>query len=833
MDNPRPIVVHMIGNAHIDPVWLWRMREGRAEVLATYRSALERMEETPDFVFTSGGTVTYRWVQEDDPAMFAAIQARVAEGRWALVNGWWVQPDCNIPSGESFVRHGLYGQRGLQAMFGRRAVTGYNVDSFGHAGSLPKILRHCGLRYYVFFRPAPGVEKDLPGNLFWWEGDDGTRVLTSRPPLHYPSHGGDILPRIDEAADQAHPEVGHVMCFYGVGNHGGGPTRANLASILQAQARPDGPEVRFSDPDTFFAAASEHAAGLPVLHDELQHHARGCYTAVSRIKWYNRHCEHALLVAERFAALAWHLCGLPYPGEALAQAWEAVLFNQFHDILAGTSIKAACQDTYRAYEQVLATAEEIQERTLDALAAQVDTSGDARTLLLFNPLPWPQRAPVEVDLPVTRERGEDRHGAFRPGEVRITDELGRPMLAQIGQIRHEGAFNYARTTFMAELPPLGYRRYTFDFPRQGLAWSIPQPRPATVLENEYLRLTFDPQTGWLTSLLYKPQGIELLRGPAGVPLAIDDPSDTWSHDVAAFDDVIGRFEAQGDVALIADGPVYQAQRVTTRWRNSTVTLVYRLTKGWDQVTLDVTIDWHEQLTMLKLAFPLNLEAPQSTASIPYGVIQRQDDGGEEPCQSWVDMSGRAGETMAGLTILNDSKYGYSAQDGELRLSLLRSPVYAYHQPRELFPDIVYEYTDQGTQEVRLALVPHIGDWRQADPVRRALALNEPVVARLEPNHAGPWPAASAFVTCEPANVVLTVVKRAEDGDDLILRSYETAGQAVTAEIGLHGTGTVPCAETRQRVPWRPYELKTLRWNPNTGQLREVNGLEEAEGTDGP
>ena len=166
----------MIGNAHIDPVWLWRLDEGRDEVLSTYRAALERMDETPGFIFTSGGAATYRWVQEDDPGLFAVIQQRVAEGRWSLVNGWWVQPDCNIPCGESFVRHGLYGQRALREMFGQQAVTGYNVDSFGHTGSLPQILRGCGLCYYVFFRPAPADrdhpgEKDLPGTLFWWESD--------------------------------------------------------------------------------------------------------------------------------------------------------------------------------------------------------------------------------------------------------------------------------------------------------------------------------------------------------------------------------------------------------------------------------------------------------------------------------------------------------------------------------------------------------------------------------------------------------------------------------------------------------------------------------------
>ncbi len=811
-------IVHMIGNAHIDPVWLWRVEEGRREVLSTYRSAIELMAETEGFVFSSGGAITYRWVQQDDPALFAQIRQRIAEGRWELVNGWLIQPDCNIPCGESFVRQGLYGQRAFEAMFDRRAVTGYNVDSFGHAGSLPQILRGCGLINYVFFRPEPGREKDVPGTLFWWQSDDGSRVLASRPPLHYPSHGGPIADRIDQAAAQTPPDVGHVMCFYGVGNHGGGPTRANLASIQEAMQRPAGPEVRWGRTDCFFDLVRDSGAALPTVHDELQHHARGCYSAVSRLKQYNRRCEHALLTAEKLAALAHRYGGLDYPQASLNAAWERVLFNQFHDIMAGTSLREACQDACEDYEASLRAAQAIIEQALDALSARIDVPDDTRTLFVFNPHPWAQTVPVEATLLPTRHWNEDWRGAFRPGLVHLTDETGRAVSCQVIGIEHSGGHYLLHIAFRDELPALGYRCYAVDVPRDAPAWPGAQPRPATEVENEHLHLRFSPTTGQLIGLQDKRSGVELLRAPLAFQV-IDDPSDTWSHDVVSFDQIVGAFEAAGPVVRAEAGPVRQRVRAVYHWGCSTLTADYILYHGDDQLYLDLHIDWHEQLKMLKLALPLALDKAQSTASIPYGHIRRADDGGEEPCQDWVDLSGARGEHRFGLTVLNDGKYGYDALGNTLRLSLLRSPVFAFHAPRQIEPGVTYHYTDQGEQRVRLALSPHAGDWTPADPVRRAAMLNAPSLAREIAPHTGSWTRAASFVGCSAPNVALTVLKQAEKGGDWILRGYETAGKETEAqiELGMEGSSWA--------VKWQPHQIKTLRLS-REGGLVETNMLEE-------
>ncbi len=840
-------IVHMIGNAHIDPVWLWRLGEGRQEVLSTYRAAIERIGETPGFIFSSGGAITYRWVQKDDPELFAAIRHCVADGSWSIVSGWMIQPDCNIPGGESFVRQGLYGQRAIEEMFGVRAATGYNVDSFGHAGSLPQILRGCGLSNYIFFRPAPGVEKELPGNLFWWESDDGSRVLTSRPPLHYPSHDGDIMERIDAAAAQAPVDVGHVLCFYGVGNHGGGPSKANIASILAAMQRAGGPEVRFGATDAFFDLVRAGGADLPVLHDELQHHARGCYTAVSKIKWYNRKCENALLCAEKFAALAHRYCGLDYPQASLEQAWENVLFNQFHDILAGTSLRQACQDVYEDYETSLRIANQSLDRALAALCTRIDTRGLDRPLIVFNPHPWDVVAPTEAVATPTRRWNQDWRGQFRPGIVHLTDDRGKPVPCQVTAVEHDGGYYLLHLSFIADLPALGYRCYNLDIPRDAPTWpgtatragAIGEMNHATgaavqrgakpgelILENQHLRLAFDPDSGWLTSLYDKENVVELLGGPGGVPLVIDDPSDTWSHDLVSFDRVIGKFEAGGQVAgrspahIAAGAPVRQSVRIVSRWNCSTITIDYILYDNDRQVYIDMTVDWHEQLKMLKLAFPLALENATSRSSIPYGSIQREGDGGEEPCQSWVDVSGSIDGQPYGLALLNDSKYGYDALDGELRMSILRSPVFAFHQPRQIEPGVTYHYTDQGEQFVRLALLPHAGGWQEGDLVRRAALLNAPPVAREVDPHAGEWPLALSFLRCSAPNVAITTLKRAQEGDALILRGYETIGKETIARIELgHENAGWP-------VAWKAHEIKTLKLAVGASKPVEVNMLEE-------
>jgi alpha-mannosidase len=334
--------VHMIGNAHIDPVWLWQWPEGYQEVRATFQSAVDRLDEYPDFVFTCDSSLFFRWVEESDPALFERIREHIAGGRFQVIGGWWIEPDCNIPCGESFVRHALYGQRYLSEKFGIAATTGANLDSFGHNATIPQILRKSGIDSYVFLRPGPNENADLPGPLFWWESPDGSRVLAYRIPHEYCAPKDDIGEHVEKAIATLPSDREELAVFYGVGNHGGGPTKANLEQIAEMRAN-GRPGLELSSLRRFFDSVGS-SGDFPVWRGELQYHAPGCYTTHSGIKRWNRRAENLLQRAEKWSVVADTLGVQRYPLAELSEAWRLLLFNQFHDTLAGTSIEPAYED---------------------------------------------------------------------------------------------------------------------------------------------------------------------------------------------------------------------------------------------------------------------------------------------------------------------------------------------------------------------------------------------------------------------------------------------------------------------------------------------------------
>jgi alpha-mannosidase len=804
--------LHMIGNAHLDPVWLWRWQEGFQAAKATFRSALDRMRESDDFLFTSSSAAIYEWVEQNDPRMFEEIRARVAEGRWQIVGGSWIQPDCNIPCGESFARQGLYGQRYFKQKLGVTATVGYNVDSFGHHGMLPQILKQSGMDFYIFMRPGPH-EKGLPGRLFWWESADGSRVLAFRIPYEYCTWGKQLDQHVRRCLDDLKSPFDELMCFYGVGNHGGGPTIENLASIRRMNADPAFPRLIFSTPNRFFAEVLAKDLPIPVVHDDLQHHASGCYAAHSGIKRWNRQAENMLLAAEKFCAIAERVTGQPYPA-AIERAWKNVLFNQFHDILGGTSLEAAYDDARDLHGEAMSIAGRSLNDAIQSLAWNIDLPhAEGRLpIVVFNPHAWQSATPVKLDI-----------GGVQPGDVLLDDQGGavpmqliRPPLLVSGWRR--------RISFVADLPALGYRVYWVgpaadETGRQGDKETSRSgdKEPAspdllvslsgndTTLENEHLRLTIDSATGAIASLYDKRHQIEVFGGQAARAIVIDDPSDTWSHGVHRFDKQIGEFAATR-VRLVEQGPVQATLRVESAYGHSTLAQEFTLYHGLDAIDVRVTIDWHEQFKALALSFPVDLRFFKATYEIPYGQIERPADGEEEPGQSWIDLSGEAPAAGVpyGLSLLNDGKYSFSITDRDMRMTVLRSPIYAHHDPAAPTPGEPYSFIDQGLQRFSYALLPHAGGWAQAGTVRRAAELNCRPIALAESYHGGRLPQHASCLAAEPENIVVSAVKRAEEGDDLIVRCYETSGVATRAIIRL------PICGRTIEAAFGPGQIKTFR-----------------------
>ena len=789
-------VLHLIGNSHIDPVWLWQWPEGFQEIRATFRSALDRMNEYPEFIFTCDSAAYYAWIEEIEPAMFEEIRARVAQGRWELVGGWWVEPDCNIPGGESFVRQALVSQRFFLDRFGKIATVGYNVDPFGHNGMLPQLLRRAGMDSYVFMRPGPH-EAPLPGPLFWWESPDGSRVLAYRLPHEYCAPREDLGHHLDKSLAQLPERWSEMMAFYGVGNHGGGPTRENLDSIRRLDGAGSLPRLRHSTPRAFFDSITSAEPQLPVVTGDLQHHAVGCYSAHSGIKAWMRRAESDLASAEAWAAVAAMVAGRAYPHEDLDRAWKQVLFNQFHDTMGGTAIEPAYQDARDQLGEASSIANRAQNVAIQSLSQLIDVPAEQGVvpIVVFNPLPWQVRASIELE-----------YGGLKPTDG-LVDDTGASVAFQAVQSYATVSAWRSRLAFETELPGLGYRTLSMRPDRAGVV-ATPLHVTGTTVENEHLRLSIDPKTGRMTELVLREAGSDAadLADPSR-PRAVvmDDTSDTWGHRRLAYRDVLGEFEST-TVEVIETGPVRAIVRVNSRYGSSSLTEDIVVWAGAEEVEIRVILDWREKAALLKMRTPTPLVETTAAYEIPYGVIERPADGDEEPGQRWIDTSGTipGSDERFGVAVLNDAKYGFDILGGQLGVTAVRSPIYAHHEPMVPREGVRYQFQDQGVQRFTLRLLPHRGGWADAGLTRRAMALNQRPTVLIESRHQGSRPATASFVSVEPGNVIVGAVKGAEDGDGLVLRVVETAGRQAAARIEMPGTGRTLALEMG------PFEIRTLR-----------------------
>jgi alpha-mannosidase len=573
---------------------------------------------------------------------------------------------------------------------------------------------------------------------------------------------------------------------------------ANLRSIREMDARDDGTRLELSSLRRFFDAVD--GKDLPVWRGDLQYHAPGCYTSHSGIKQWNRRAENLLQRAEKWSAVADSLGLQPYPLRDLSEAWQLLLFNQFHDTLAGTSIEPAYEDARDQIGHATSLAALAFNRAAQSLARQIAIPHEEGThpIVVFNPHPWRLEADVELEYNWLTAEG-----------VRLTDADGDPVPLQQTRSLTTMSANRARLVFPADVPALGYRVYTI---RTGSDEGGSIAATETTVENAHVLLELDPGTGRIARLVHKASGVDL-AGTGAHASVVNDVSDTWGHDVIAYDDVAGEFECYS-VSLVENGPVRAVLRVVSVFGASRLREDYILGADAKHVDVVVTLDWHEQLKLLKLRYPTSVEDPRATFESPYGHLERETSGHEDPGQTWVDVSGGG----RGLTVINDAKSGYDVRGANLGISVVRSPVWAWHDPRELEPNGDFEYMDQGRQRFQIRLVPHAGDWREANVVRLAAELNQPAFAMFESYHDGPLPSQESYADDGGGSVVVTVVKGAEDGDAYVVRCYETAGCDAAATIAFLGRAI--------EVRLGANEIKTVLVPRDPAQpVRETNLLE--------
>lgn len=756
-------------NAHIDAAWLWREKETVQVARNTFDSVLKMMDIRPDFTYTQSSAVYYDWMERMYPEIFKKIQQRVKEGRWELVGGMWIEPDCNLPGGESWMRHLLYAKRYFLQKFGIDIKIGWNPDSFGYNWNMPQFYSNAGIDAFITQKIGWNDTNVFPYRLFWWQGPDGSRILAYFP-FDYVNTVEDPFRLVDWMRQfEANTGMTKMMILFGVGDHGGGPSLEMLDRIERLKTVDIYPAIEYGTAAQYIEWLKKQGlSSIPTWKDELylEYH-RGTYTTQAKNKKFNRASEALMTNAEKFSTIA-TLLGAERRNAQLEEAWRIVLFNQFHDILPGSSIREVYIDSAEEYQDALAVGNHELNKALKFIAENIDTSKikDGMPVSVFNPLSWARTDVVRLALP---EADTNDYAVF--------DLQGKEIPSQIVPNKRY----YREILFLAKnVPSLGYKTYVFKKQKPSAKNANLKISPKE-LENEFFKVTVDPDSGWLKSILDKRNSREILSG-AGNELQIleDIPTawDAWNIGLTGkrFPSTLRKIE------IVETGPVRIVLRVFRDYLKpgvkkdfptedfpSTFFIQDIILYGrLDRIDFKTDVDWWEEHTMLKVAFPVTVNNTFASYEIPFGFIQRstQTNTSWEKAQfevsalRWADLS----EVGYGVSLLNNSKYGHDIKGNTIRLSLLRSPNW---------PDPT---ADRGKHSIEYALYPHQGTWKEAWTLQRGYESNSPLLALRNEVHKGSLPEVHSFMKLEPSNLVLTTVKKAEDSEAWILQWYEARGE---------------------------------------------------------
>jgi len=856
--------VHLVCNAHLDPVWQWRWDEGASEALATFRNAVDILDEHPSLVFCHNEAVLYQWTERLDPALFDDILRLVKAGRWAVSGGWFIQPDVNLPGTESLIRTIAEGRRYFRDRFGAAPRVAYNFDSFGHSGGLPQILRSAGYDMYVHMRPQAG-ELALPADLYRWRGVDGTIIPAYRIAVGlYHTEHDNIEERLRAGVALALALGRDVPVFWGLGNHGGGATRRDLATIEAFIARETRVRIVHSTPDRFFEAVEDAAATAPVHEGDLQRVFSGCYTSLSRLKRQAVSSLGGLVRAEAAAAAAWWRAGAGFPERELREAWKLHIFNDFHDILTGSCVEPAERDALAQYGR----AEDIAKNTaLESLTALNRGSRNSPSLpvTVFHANPSLRRVPLEFECMAD-------HRPFWKGKwrMRLFRSDGREVPCQEEQPESLLPFNNwrRRISFVDDLAGVGVARYylkAFEIKQErGRVPSVHVPGSGSLPSRLSCRIA--PKIGLVVSLRPKigKTATECLAGPLFEPLVVEDTADSWGTGRGSYRKIAGRFRLAGRPVTIEQGPVRTVTRSVLLFGGSRVIIDVVSFPSWPVLEFRFRITWNEERRRLKLRVPTGFAEPALLVEVPGGAIRRPADGEEHVHGRWLVVEGRqaprrgrpgpgrtasSGHDNLALGIASSGQHGLDMKNGELRLSVLRSSAYCHEQGFDLGTRFdrgtrtectcppSWKFADIGVHEFRLlvtagapasvrAMMPGLADHLAASPAAYA---HLPYDAEsTSPNE--------TLLALKPASVRLLACKRSWEGEALIVRIQEAVGRKTKAELkvvrladgsGTRTSGTCPRSRGKHaprgsglpgravppvHVPlsFAPFEIKTVR-----------------------
>ncbi len=785
--------IHLICNAHLDPVWQWQWEEGAAEAVSTFRNAVELLKEHDSLIFNHNEAVLYDWVRMYDPPLFKEIQKLVKKGRWSVSGGWWLQPDVNIPGTESLIRHIYEGRKFFKEYFNAEPLAAYNFDSFGHSGGLPQLLVRAGYRMYIHMRPQK-PDLQLPSDIYRWQGVDGSIIGALRIDVGlYHSEYDNIKERIGEGTDLALRLNRDVPVFWGIGDHGGGATKSDLKIIDEIIKNEKRVEIIHSSPDLLYKSLKKYLGKAPIVKGDLQRVFTGCYTSLSRIKRADQKSLGLLTQTESLAAAAWFKFNSTYPADELISIWRDHLFNDFHDILPGSCTEPAERDALDLYGKIETELRRIRLKT----AAAFNKGKPTKTYIpvtVMNSNPALKYVPVEVECMIS-------HRPKWSGKwyLRLFDIDGNEIECQEEQPEAMLPFNGWRrkVSFIAELPSIGVKHYNIET-EEGLGQNEGS--------NAVLNHSIDENSGLINSLPFKNKN--LLKGALFKPLVIEDKGDSWGSDIWEYRNIMGEFTISGESFNIKEeGPVRRiTESVLIYGKSRIVNHIINYFK-WDVLEVRMRIHWNEEQSRLKLSIPTVFNENSILCEVPGGIIKRPADGKEHVHGRWFI----AGNENEALAVINNGQNGLDYKNGEVRLSVLRSAAYCHERGFKLKDNSTYKFSDIGLHDIRLFVITGT----KKELLERVSALADYISA--PPVIYSHLPYGKSSIIDDnlslPSGLRMLAMKQSFDRKAIVLRIQEITGERIKANILFNNR--------KIKLSFRPLEIKTVRIE-RSGKWKEVD-----------
>lgn len=788
--------IYLLCNAHLDPVWLWKREEGMAEAISTFRVAAKFCEQYDGFIFNHNESVLYEWVEEYEPELFKRIQKLVKEGKWHIMGGWYLQPDCVMPSGESFIRQIETGNDYFQEKFGVVPKTAINFDPFGHTRGLVQILAKLGYENYLFMRPY----RFIPEQNFIWKGYDGSEILGHSMLGVYNSPKGAIAERLDPMVEEEQEKI--LMCW-GVGNHGGGPSEEDWQTILEYMEKH--PEIKFipSHCDEYFATVDKK--DLRVVEQSLMHCMVGCYTSMVRIKQKHRQLENEMAICEKMLAVS----GVEYDKKELKEAEKALLFSEFHDSLPGSMIKKAEEDMLRQMDygrEILA--KNCVKAFFKLCEGQPEGKRGEIPVLVFNPHPYKVEQEIEVEFQLE----EQNYNVPEVTLARVRTADGEYLPTQ--NIKEDCMFNLdwrKRIVFRATLEPMSMNRfdcelYAVSEPRRPIA---PCNESAThfLFENDRMQVAISKETGLIDK--YCVDGKDYLKESSAQIMVYDDNEDPWGMTVDGFYNqkdafkLVSKEEANAfngypqemieNVRIVDNGDVITRIQAIFKYSNSFAVVTYSMSKFDAYVDMKIKMYSNDANKMYKLAFPTTFADSKYVGQMAFGQETLLKEGKEVSYQKWCGLF----EEETGFAVLNNGTYGGSCVENTMYISVLHTPVYSAHPiyDRQIAEhDRNHEHIDMGEREFTYRLTADI-----ASLDAKAEEYNQPYYA-LSFFPSGDGVSISYPVELDNKDVILSAFKKDKDGK-LIARVYNSADRVSQCCLRV--------AEKDFVIELAPYEFRTL------------------------